>query len=1472
MQNPFRLILIVALLIGQVDVHGQQADATEGCAPHQVEFTAPAGASNPTWDFGNNGTSQLANPDRVYDEPGTYTVTYSDDNGTSTITINVYNRPIPQFVASETQGCAPLTVQFTDNTTPVPGVQIVDWNWAFEDGQGLNGQTVQKTFTEAGKWFVSLGLKTNLLTCDTTARYNNAISVSTPPDADFTTDPSSAQSCTTPLDLSLTNTSVNSEAVDYQWDFGNGNTSTDQNPTSQTYDAEGAYLVALTVTDENGCKNTKSINVTVGQPTAEFTVQDVLCAGDTAVIENTSSGGTYFWSIGLAGMGHQTSAFTFLPGNSRFSGEPEFIVGQGGTYEVELRILGNCPVSTTANIEVEEPEVTFTSDPTWSCSQPVDVNLTPSISDAASYFWTFYDGTTSNEAEPTVTYFIEDTNSYSINGPNAMHHYYNNTLTIVTQSGCSASYSSTDTVHEPNARFVADSMIRGCAPLGMTFDDRSEAFYGVASWRWIFGDGEEEFNTSGGNPSHIYADTGLYNAMLIITDSTDCIDTSFTIQIEVGGPLSLDFTADVVEVCPGEPVTFENSSPDSAFADAWHFRTELARSDHCWPSDKLTWSYNYETGPQNVTLEADQNGCISTFTKEDFIEVKGPVAEIYYTSSCDNPYEIQFVDSSHGATELIWDFGDGTTSNQAAPLHIYDTTDIYEVRLTAINTTSGCENSIDSRTIQISDIKAGFELDSLICRDEPYPFDASSSQGVYAHCNRGYHWIFHDDQTRPITTGDDVLEMSLPTTGRQNVTLVVTDLNGCTDTITESIHVYGGAANFSISDSMICFPTTLQFTDNSTADTTIIEWAWNFDDGTASALQNPEHTYVDQGEVNPQFDVQLSSRDAVGCLRKETITVETYQPTTTVNISDQSLCAGDSTFISGTDFDQQGSFLHFDWDYGNDQTSDTSAQWVTYSVPGVYDIEVGIIEDATGCPGEASGSLTVLDYPQAIFSSNQDDASIVCPGQNIGFTNSTINSENVSISYLWDFGNGLSSTFENPVSPFDTNGTYHVSLVASLATPYGCADTARNSFLVRGPKGRFQTNQDADPICKYDSVRFEIMDTSTVDLFIWDYGDGEVDSLVSPVQHQYNFVPEGGQTTAILVMTNADGTCPVTKDTVVSIHEVVADFNRNFLDVDTGICANIMPLTNTSISADSWHWEFGDGQSSNLEDVANHTYDEPGTYPISLYVNNEQLGCVDSLTKEIIIHPTPDPELVHDTICEGEQAEIIVLGHEQDWQYSWTAVPAIYYDVVSDTLLRASPMVSTVFTMMVTDEFGCSNEKQGTAIVFNPFEVPDFDTTIVVGDYIHLPFDFDSSLFSIQWIPEEGLSCLRCVDPRIQGLDPMVFEVEVADKLGCFIDQGIYTIEIYPETHIRMPTTFTPNGDGNSDVVYVEGWGIKELIKYEIYNRWGELVFETSDLNEGWDGYYKGVLQNNDTYVYKVSAMTWRDEVKDLEGHLNLMR
>ena len=111
------------------------------------------------------------------------------------------------------------------------------------------------------------------------------------------------------------------------------------------------------------------------------------------------------------------------------------------------------------------------------------------------------------------------------------------------------------------------------------------------------------------------------------------------------------------------------------------------------------------------------------------------------------------------------------------------------------------------------------------------------------------------------------------------------------------------------------------------------------------------------------------------------------------------------------------------------------------------------------------------------------------------------------------------------------------------------------------------------------------------------------------------------------------------------------------------------------------------------------------------------------------------------------------------------------------------------------------------------------------------------------------------------------------DSAGCFEALSSFNIEVLPQAAIEVPTAFTPGIDGPNSVVFARGWGIRELKYFRIYNRWGELMFETSDMSVGWDGTYKGKLQLQDNYGWVLEAESFiSTEPIKKKGTITLLR
>lgn len=1458
-------------------INAQTSDKTEGCAPLQITFTGPPG--HPTWyfDFGDGASSVQKNPlpTNTYITPGTYTVTFSETPGGAVIgtpiIITVYTKPTYQITAtSPTKGCVPLTVSMNANGVAPLGVIINSYSWVFGDGGSGAGNSVNHTYLSPGGVFdVSVRINTSSPTCDTTKVYSQYISASVPPVAAFVTTPDPAISCTAPLTVSFTNTSTSALPITYSWNLHNGPLDTSQTPAPITYSSDGSYSVDLTVTDTNTCSRSTTKTITVGKPLASFTMPDTVCLNIPFTFTNNTSlgpSGNYLWTFDLGTSSASSGAY-----------QPLISFSTPGTHTVILTATapnGLCSDDSTATIFVENPSVTFTTTPTYSCSEPRAFQFTgTSTATVASWLWAFGDGTSSILQNPNHTFSIGDS-IYSKRG----RKIFDNTLSVITTSGCLATYTAKDTIHLVWARFQPDTA-QGCAPLTVKFSDSSKTNTTaphnepLVSWDYDFGDGTPHGTTK--NPVHTYTAAGEYDVVLIATNSSGCKDTSYSIRINVGTQKTIDFTADKLSICPGETVNFTHTTTDTAGITGWNYQSNGEMLSSCFQDDTPSMVFNDSAGLQDITLTVDYNGCLTEVTKANYINVKGPIAHFDYLTTCGTTSDVvAFTDLSEDATSVSWDFGDLTTATTTGVFtHTYAATGDYQVILTASNGGSGCVDSKDTATIHVKNIQALFASDTTYCIGVNYPFDASPSIDVYGSCYRGYTWIFSEETARPITSGIPTASIKFDSSGVQTIGLIVQDINGCVDTLIQSIKVYSTPAIYTVSDAIICTPDTIQFTDISVQDTTIVKWAWTFGDGAIDSVQHPIHIYT--SVPGASVVTTLTITDTIGCISTSTQNISIYDLTSTISTAPSSpnVCLGTPITFSASDFTAQGSNLSYNWDYKDGTTEPGNNLSHTFASAGTYIVKVYYTEVASGCNDSTTKTVTVQDYPHAGYSTDVDGLSVLCNPQIINFTDtSTVGAYSMPLTQIWDFGNG-----GNPVSGATptfvfSKGTHLVKMTS--ATSNGCADDTTKTFVVVGPAGDF--DMDTTNICKGDVITFTIKDTVDVGSFTWDYGDGLTTNNVSPSAHTYNFIPPSGQTVAKLIVFGQGGVCPVSVQKDVFIHYVKAEFARNS-GLDTAICfGEQMALNNnSSILANSYEWTFGDNDSLSTVDstVFNHLYDSIGTYDVTLAVRSSLYGCVDTITKQVIVNPLPTVTAIGDSVCLGDTAFLAVLSPNPAYSYSWTPAAGLSDDSISNPYFPGT--TSGLYSYYVTatvNSTGCSAIDTVPVFVAEPLVDAVAYDTIVLGVVLTLPVDNQNGFVNFIWTPTSGLSCLTCSNPTVQPLEDITYSVFMADILGCTSATSVFNIHIHPEIFAKLPTTFTPNGDGVNDIIYVEGWGIKDLISFEIYNRWGELVFKTSEITEGWDGHYKGMLQNNDIYVYKVTALSFRETEMLTEGHINLMR
>jgi gliding motility-associated-like protein len=286
-------------------------------------------------------------------------------------------------------------------------------------------------------------------------------------------------------------------------------------------------------------------------------------------------------------------------------------------------------------------------------------------------------------------------------------------------------------------------------------------------------------------------------------------------------------------------------------------------------------------------------------------------------------------------------------------------------------------------------------------------------------------------------------------------------------------------------------------------------------------------------------------------------------------------------------------------------------------------------------------------------------------------------------------------------------------------------------------------------------------------------------------------------------------------------------------------------------------WEGPDGFSENNDSVLINPVSNVHEGSWWVYSLN---GNCHSDTSEIYVTVVPleELEISQDlSICIGDTAELsVLLGSDFYWSNSST----------QNSILVAPDTSQWYFAVI---ESYCGLVYDSVFVTVNDLPEVDLgpDQTILSGLGIHLEI---TSGETYNWWPIQGLTCSDCSSVFASPLEETEYFVTVIDSNGCVSSDSI-TIFVDNETTCFIPNSFTPNNDGLNDFFQPMVYGL-ENYRIRIFNRWGEIIFETTDANLGWNGMVKGQASPQGTYVYQVSGLDLNGEEKNWQGHLNLLR
>ncbi|MEO1585998.1 MAG: PKD domain-containing protein, partial [Bacteroidota bacterium] len=1335
------ILWVLASLMGtyaQAQVNANfTADVTSGCSPLTVRFTdlSTGNVNEWFWDFGNGNTSTFDDVIAVYSVPGTYTVslTVRDTVGgflstrTETGYITVFNDPAADFAVDTNSGCAPLSVNFSENVT-LGDAGIQSYTWDFGDGNLGSGANPNHIYTAAGTFTATL-VVVDSNGCQDTRIYNDLVTVSDVANISFTATPQTG--CAAPLTVTFNSTVTPTGTYSYLWDFGDGNTSNAEDPT-HIYLANGDYDVSLTIIDGSGCQETVTQTnfVLINQPTAEFSALDTtICTGQSIQFINESIGAdSYLWNFG--------------DGNTSTQTNPFHTYATPGTYSVSLEAINSAGCSDiegksgyiTVNVT---PAPGFTADQNISCNSPMFVNFTDnSTGTNIAWEWDFGNGSFSLSQNPTTVYLTPG--------------LYDVSLTVTSADGCQATETVPNYIFlgQPDAEF-AMSRVEGCIPLSVEFTDLSTSPTDpIVTWSWNFGDGT---GSAQQNPTHVYTAPGQYTVTLTTITASGCTNVETFQFIEAGTLPTAEFDANPLVACVGDVIQFQDLTTGGATEWEWNFGDDPLGSAQQNPA----YTYN-DTGSFNITLVVSNLGCRDTLTKLDFIRINGPVADFSFTPTvgCNPPLTVAFLDESSVADTYIWDFGDGNTSTAQNPTHTYTGTGDFTITLTVSSTTTGCVDN-EQANISITNPTANFTSDvDFGCGPLEVNFTETSSNAT------AFFWDFGDGNTSTAANPTHTYAAS----GEFTVTLIASDGN-CADTLvrTNYIDVIGPDANFSAGTLTGCAPLGVTFTDLSVADsgTSLVNWQWDFGDGGVGTGPNPTYTFNTPGD----YDITLRVLDSEGCIDSITRTsyIQPTFPTAEFTTTDSTGCPGSLiSFINQS----IGQGLSYNWDFGDGTSSSAPNPIHLFPGNGNYNITL-TVTDANGCSdARVKSSFISIANPTANFVA--DTTSATCPPLTVNFTD--ISSADV-VSWYWDFGDGSTSTLANPSKIYATAGDFTVRLI--VESNDGCRDTMEMTDLVQisGPTGTFGFNPVAG--CNPLNVTFSVNSPDPSYTYDWDFGDG-TGGTGTTINHTYFNDTTINPT---MLIEDASGCIvSVTSPNPVEIYPLpVPAYTVTVTEICLGESLTFTNTTTSERAIVDFTWIFGDGDSSNLTNPS-HTYLDTGMYVVQLVATTVD-GCEDTAASPITIRVTAPPTAAFTAAPTAacEPASVAFLESSSGYfpivDWAWD-----FGDGVGDNGQIITPHTYIndgiyAATLTVTDNRGCTGSSMRN-ITVNP--LPDVDFSAFRYGCAPLPVAFtDLTTGSFpatdwEWDFGDGLTSTQQNPTHIYANDGnYTVTLTVTDTNGC---------------------------------------------------------------------------------------------------------
>ena len=934
-------------------------------------------------------------------------------------------------------------------------------------------------------------------------------------------------------------------------------------------------------------------------------------------------------------------------------------------------------------------------------------------------------------------------------------------------------------------------------------------------------------------------------------------------------PITLQLSADTTLGCQEACVNFEASSTINSGS--------IDRIESYIEGDNNLYSANIfqhcfqNSGLYNVVVEAFSDlGCSTIDTFQNFIEIYPyPIANFTATDFCFN----DLIDltantnpSENNNASYTWTY-DNNSTNGTSLQEVSDQIGDFPVKL-LVTSEYNCLDSITQNiTVNPLPITVQLSADTILgCQEACINFQASSSINIGA-IDHIESYIEGDNNLYSTNTFQHCFQNS----GMFNVVVEAISDQGCSaiDTFVNFVEIYP----FPVSDFNLenfCLNDTI----NLVADTTSLfntnaSYTWTYDNNSTNGTSLQE-VYDQIGD----FPVKLLVTSEYNCLDSISQTISIYPLPSTQLLADnleacQEACVNfdvSTTITSGT-IDQIESYID-----GNSSLYNTPIFEHCFQDSGRFTVIVEAISDQ-GCSviDTFLNFIQINPFPEANYTIDH-----FCLNDTITLSADTNYTVNTNATYAWKYNNNLSIGPEINEIPSQI-GSQSLRLIVTSSD--GCLDSITQNITI-DPLPNIQLLSDISVGCPGSCINFDASAS---------INSGSVNQIESSIEGDNNLYTntsfehcfQNTGTYNLIVKAQSDQGCTEidTLDSFVEIYSLpLAEFNTNDFCLNTPIQLSAETNVSQNINA-SYAWNY------NEEIISGNSLStmpfQIGLETIKLIVTSNN-GCLDSISKSITIHPLPMVQLFADDTTACPET---CINFETSSTINYGSVVQLDSYLLGDNNLYSNNTFEHCFqdsgryTLMVeaVSDQGCitiDTFQNFIQIYPAPIAIATVDEEVKRIRTAKFKFEnLSLEIDSLNWIFEEEIvGTTEDYYFTLQDTGIFIMNLEVFNSYGC-VDTTDISVRVTPEFYAYFPNSFTPNDDGMNDNWFpVIGYGLKSYQLF-IFNRWGELIFETDNYEEHWDGF-----QNNSdkkaqdgVYTYKSVIIDDLDKEHVFIGHISLV-